>query len=84
MFEDFEENRLSVNGININYKIGGNGEPILFLHGYPQTHILWRKMANLFAKNYTVICSDLRGYGDSDKPKSDKKHLTYSKKKYGF
>ena len=84
MFEDFEENKLSVNGININYKIGGNGEPILFLHGYPQTHILWRKMANLFAKNYTVICSDLRGYGDSDKPKSDKKHLTYSKKNMAF
>ena len=84
MFEDFEENRSLVNGININYKIGGSGEPILFLHGYPQTHILWRKMAHLFAKNYTVICSDLRGYGDSDKPKSDKKHLTYSKKNMAF
>ena len=84
MFEGFIENKIEVEGININYKIGGSGEPILLLHGYPQTHILWRKMAHLFAKNYTVICSDLRGYGDSDKPKSDKRHLTYSKKYMAF
>ena len=80
MFENFNEKKMLIDGININFKIGGEGEPLLLLHGYPQTHVLWRKMAPLLAKNYTVICSDLRGYGDSDKPKSDDKHYTYSKK----
>ena len=84
MFEQFKQDKINVNGININYKIGGKGEPLLLLHGYPQSHILWRKIAPLFAENYTVICSDLRGYGDSDKPESDKSHLAYSKKKMGL
>ena len=80
MFENFDLKSIEVNGVNINYRIGGKGYPLLLLHGYPQSHILWREMAPLFANNYTVVCSDLRGYGDSDKPKSDKKHFTYSKK----
>jgi len=84
MFEQFKQDKINVNEININYKIGGKGEPLLLLHGYPQSHILWRKIAPLFAENYTVICSDLRGYGDSDKPESDKSHLAYSKKKMGL
>ena len=84
MFEQFKQDKINVNGININYKIGGKGEPLLLLHGYPQSHILWRKIAPLFAENYTVICSDLRGYGDSDKPESDKSHLAYSKKYMGL
>ena len=84
MFENFKEKKILVDGININFKIGGEGEPLLLLHGYPQTHVLWRKLAPLFAKNYTVICSDLRGYGDSDKPKSDDIHSTYSKKSMAF
>ena len=84
MFDNFKQDSIEVNGVNINYKIGGQGEPLLLLHGYPQSHILWRKIAPLFAKDYTVICADLRGYGDSDKPKSDEKHLTYSKKTMGL
>ena len=84
MFEQFKQDKINVNGININYKIGGKGKPLLLLHGYPQSHIVWRKIAPLFAKDYTVICADLRGYGDSDKPKSDEKHLTYSKKTMGL
>ncbi|MDB9972142.1 alpha/beta hydrolase [Alphaproteobacteria bacterium] len=84
MFKNFKQDIIEVNGVNINYKIGGKGEPLLLLHGYPQSHVLWRKIAPLFAENYTVICSDLRGYGDSDKPQSDKKHLTYSKKTMGL
>ena len=84
MFENFKEKKILVGGININFKIGGEGEPLLLLHGYPQTHVLWRKLAPLFAKHYTVICSDLRGYGDSDKPKSDDMHSTYSKKSMAF
>ena len=80
MFEGFKSKRISVNGISINYKIGGSGLPLLMLHGYPQTHIMWRKVAPLLAKDFTVICSDLRGYGDSDKPSSDPEHYNYSKK----
>tara|TARA_Y100001935_G_scaffold185969_1_gene154490 strand:- start:44 stop:907 length:864 start_codon:yes stop_codon:yes gene_type:complete len=79
MFKGFKLYKKKVNKISINFRIGGTGDPILLLHGYPQTHIMWRKIAPTLAKKYTVICSDLRGYGDSAKPKSDKKHLTYSK-----
>ena len=80
MFDDFKSAKLKSNKINIHYKIGGKGYPILMLHGYPQTHIMWRKVAPILSKDYTVICSDLRGYGDSDKPSSDVIHRNYSKK----
>ena len=80
MFDGFKSAKIKSNKININYKIGGKGYPILMLHGYPQTHIMWRKVAPILSQNYTVICSDLRGYGDSDKPSSDVIHRNYSKK----
>ncbi len=80
MFNNFKNKKKKVNGVNINYKIGGTGHPILLLHGYPQTHMMWRKVAPLLAKDYTVVSSDLRGYGDSDKPQSDKRHKPYSKR----
>ena len=79
MFKNFKQKKIIVNGIKINYRIGGIGPALLLLHGYPQTHIMWRKIADQLSKKFTVICSDLRGYGDSDKPSSDSKHLTYSK-----
>ena len=50
MFENFNEKKMLIDGININFKIGGEGEPLLLLHGYPQTHVLWRKMAPLLLK----------------------------------
>ena len=80
MFDKFELNKIKVDQISINYRKGGSGEPILLLHGYPQTHLMWRKIAPLLSENYTIVCSDLRGYGDSDKPDSDETHSTYSKK----
>jgi len=80
VFDGFKSAKIKSNKININYKIGGKGYPILMLHGYPQTHIMWRKIAPILSQNYTVICSDLRGYGDSDKPSSDVIHRNYSKK----
>tara|TARA_B100000686_G_C16803998_1_gene988419 strand:- start:103 stop:972 length:870 start_codon:yes stop_codon:yes gene_type:complete len=79
MFKNFQLSNKKVNGVKINFRIGGTGKPLLLLHGYPQTHIMWREIAPSLAKNFTVICSDLRGYGDSDKPASDKEHKTYSK-----
>ena len=83
MFNNFKKAIAKVNGIKINYRIAGNGPPVLLLHGYPQTHIMWREVAPLLAKNYTVVCSDLRGYGDSEKPISDDEHKTYSKSVMG-
>ena len=69
-----------VNKINISYSITGKGPPVLLLHGYPQTKLMWRKIIPSLSKYFTVVTSDLRGYGDSDKPVADKKHLNYSKR----
>lgn len=79
--ENFKtEQFISSDNIKINYKIAGNKEALLLLHGYPQTHVMWAKVANELYKNYTVVCADLRGYGDSSKPKGEENHQNYSKK----
>lgn len=68
-------------GIEINFASAGTGPPILLLHGHPQTHVAWRKVAPLLVDaGYRVIAPDLRGYGDSGKPVSDPSHLPYSKR----
>lgn len=77
----FEVQRVQLPDIAINYASAGEGPPILLLHGHPQTHVVWRKIApRLVAAGYQVIAPDLRGYGDSDKPDSDPSHLPYSKR----
>jgi len=81
MFDRFEQLKLTVDGTTINLVKGGNGPPLLLLHGYPQTHTMWHKIAPRLAQDFTVIASDLRGYGDSGKPDSDDKHLPYSKRR---
>ncbi len=73
----FEKQTVS-GGIQIAYRIGGTGQPLLLLHGYPQTHVMWARVAPQLATRFTVVMSDLRGYGDSDKPQSDSRHETYS------
>ena len=80
MFENFETRSLAVNGVTINVVMKGNGPPLLLLHGYPQTHVMWHKIAPALAEHYTVVAADLRGYGDSSKPEGDDQHLTYSKR----
>ena len=80
MFEGFEQLQIEANGTTINLVKGGSGPPVLMLHGYPQTHAMWNKIAPRLAEDYTVICPDLRGYGDSGKPESDPEHLNYSKR----
>jgi haloacetate dehalogenase len=60
--------------------VGGAGPPLLLLHGYPQTHAMWHRIAPALAREYTVVCPDLRGYGDSGKPASDATHAAYSKR----
>lgn len=80
MFQDFRKELFRIDDIKINYVIKGNGPPLLLLHGYPQTHVLWHKIAPALAAKYTVVASDLRGYGDSSKPKTTKDHSPYSKR----
>jgi haloacetate dehalogenase len=81
MFEGFERKRLDVGGITINLVVAGSGPPLLLLHGYPQTHAMWRKIAPELARRFTVVASDLRGYGDSSKPAAGKGHEGYSKRR---
>ncbi|CUH41175.1 MULTISPECIES: alpha/beta fold hydrolase [Ruegeria] len=79
--EGFEVQKVQLPDLTINYASAGTGPPILLLHGHPQTHVVWRKVApHLVEAGYQVIAPDLRGYGDSDKPESDPSHLPYSKR----
>ncbi|MGQ0663571.1 MAG: alpha/beta fold hydrolase [Pseudomonadota bacterium] len=80
MFAGFNQQRVKTSGAEINLRRGGKGPPLLLLHGYPQTHIMWHKIAPDLARRFTVIAADLRGYGDSTKPPSGPEHLEYSKR----
>jgi len=80
MFEGFETKDVTTAGATIHLVQGGSGPPLLLLHGYPQTHAMWHKVAPRLAEHYTVVAADLRGYGDSSKPASDPDHLVYSKR----
>ncbi|HEY4465991.1 MAG TPA: alpha/beta hydrolase [Streptosporangiaceae bacterium] len=65
----FDYQRVPVaDGVSLNVAVGGTGRPIVLLHGFPQTHLMWRHVAADLAAGHTVICPDLRGYGASDKP----------------
>ncbi len=68
MFEGFTMGRIETSETAINLVHGGSGPPVLLLHGYPQTHVMWRQVAPLLAERYTVVAPDLRGYGNSGKP----------------
>jgi haloacetate dehalogenase len=80
----FEQKRITVASqdgpIEIACQVGGNGPPILLLHGFPQTKAIWEIVAPELAKNYTVVVSDLRGYGESSKPHGKVDHTSYSKR----
>ncbi|MEU0153137.1 alpha/beta fold hydrolase [Micromonospora fulviviridis] len=69
MINGFEQRRVTVaDGVALHAAVGGSGSPVVLLHGFPQTHLMWRHVAADLAADHTVICPDLRGYGDSDKP----------------
>ncbi|HEY6597368.1 MAG TPA: alpha/beta hydrolase [Asanoa sp.] len=80
MFDGFTAFRTRANGITINGVRGGDGPPLLLLYGYPQTHVMWHRVAPRLAQRFAVVCPDLRGYGDSDGPPSDAGHEPYGKR----
>ena len=80
LFPGFANRRIRTSGATINVRVGGSGVPLLLLHGYPQTHAMWHKVAPQLAREFTVVCPDLRGYGESSKPRGLPDHANYSKR----
>ncbi|MEV7404186.1 alpha/beta hydrolase [Streptomyces sp. NPDC091267] len=81
MFDGFTLTRRSGYGAELRVRHGGSGPPVLLLHGHPRTHVTWHRVAPLLvAAGHTVICPDLRGYGESSKPPTDREHRPYSKR----
>jgi len=80
LFPGFTTHRIRTSGAEIRCVVGGDGAPVLLLHGYPQTHAMWHRVAPALARHCMVVCADLRGYGDSGKPPSDDSHAPYSKR----
>jgi haloacetate dehalogenase len=80
LFPGFMQRRITTRGAEIDCVIGGTGPPLLLLHGYPQTHAMWHRIAPQLAQRFTVVCSDLRGYGDSSKPDGGERSVNYSKR----
>ncbi len=80
MFEGFELAMIDAGEAVIRARHGGSGPPLLLLHGHPQTHAMWHKVAPLLARHFTLVAADLRGYGDSSKPQTTPDHAPYSKR----
>lgn len=80
MFDGFAARTFGSDGVAIAYWIAGRGPPLLLLHGYPQTHVMWHRQAAALAERFTVVAPDLRGYGDSAKPAGAADHSTYAKR----
>ena len=79
-FDGFELGQVSIGGGSIRLRRGGEGPPLLLLHGNPQTHAMWHLVAPALAHHFTVICPDLRGYGGSFKPEASPDHTAYAKR----
>lgn len=80
MFDGFTTHRIDHEGVPIHAVVGGEGPPLLLLHGHPQTHAIWHKVVGELARHFTVVATDLRGYGDSGKPAGLPDHANYSKR----
>ena len=80
MLENWEDHDVDVDGTRIHATVKGDGPPVLLLHGYPQTHVMWHRVAPGLVDRHTVVLADLRGYGDSSRPASTADHASYSKR----
>ncbi|HYD95053.1 MAG TPA: alpha/beta hydrolase [Noviherbaspirillum sp.] len=80
MLENFETADIEVDDVTIHLRLGGEGPPLLLLHGFPQTHVIWHKVADELARRFTLVMPDLRGYGDSSRPPGEPGHANYSKR----
>jgi haloacetate dehalogenase len=80
MQNDFLPFHVVRDGVRLHGRIGGKGTPLLLLHGHPQTHAIWQRVAPALATRFTLVMMDLRGYGDSDRPAADAGHVAYSKR----
>ena len=76
----FDYARVDAGQVTLNVALAGEGPPVLLLHGYPQTHVMWHLVAPRLAEHHRVVAADLRGYGDSDKPPGDPEHRAYAKR----
>jgi haloacetate dehalogenase len=80
MFEDFTLDRVDTGEAVLRVRYGGSGPAVLLLHGHPRTHATWHRVAPVLAQRFTVVCPDLRGYGESSKPATTPDHAPYSKR----
>jgi haloacetate dehalogenase len=80
MFDGFTLERVDVGEAVLRVRHGGSGPPVLLLHGHPRTHATWHRVAPLLARSHTVVCPDLRGYGESSKPPTTADHAPYAKR----
>jgi haloacetate dehalogenase len=80
MFDGFTLSMIDAGGVTIRVRHGGRGPGLLLLHGNPETHVMWHKIAPRLAKDFTVVAADLRGYGESSKPATTPDHAPYSKR----
>ncbi len=80
MFEGFTLQRIDAGEAELRVRYGGSGPPVLLLHGHPRIHATWHRVAPLLARDFTVVCPDLRGYGESAKPPTTGDHEPYSKR----
>jgi haloacetate dehalogenase len=80
LFDGFLAQDVDVDGATIHARVGGHGPALLLLHGHPQTHAMWNRIAPALAEHFTVIAADLRGYGDSSRPAPGAESVAYSKR----
>ena len=80
LFDGFDHRLMETSGAAINLVTAGSGPPLLLLHGYPQSHVMWHAVAPRLAEDFTVVVADLRGYGDSAKPPGGDDHAGYAKR----
>jgi haloacetate dehalogenase len=80
LFPGFTPHDIAVDGTTLRCRVGGQGPALLMLHGHPQTHAMWHRVAPALAADFTVVCADLRGYGDSGRPEAGPESVAYGKR----